>query len=306
MKLNIIIIVAMKQEMIFAFLLTIALTMAVFLVLFLPKISLADTGPVTIAVNISTVAALSVQPTYLEWILIAPGNNGTDQTITVTNIGSTAFSAGVYASINSFSVETSSPIGSTNAASYASGNFLVLKNSTDPTYYFVNRVEWNDTTIASSISNKGTYAVSWGLFHNMTKEYLWEISKDNASQCVNISISNTMAFKILTVQDTGSNRDMNTNVVSADPSANTSEWSTWTFASGPLVNYCAAIARNCQRFMLYRWDKNTTGLPSCTKTQYLNATLAPSGQIFITANVWVARGVQAGNTTQSTLTITAT
>jgi len=304
MNLNIIIIVTMKQEMIFAFLLTIILTMAVFLVLFLPKIGLADTGTVTIAVNISSVAALSVQPNYLEWILIAPGNNGTDQTITVTNTGSTSFSAGVYASIDSFAKETSSPLGSSSASSYASGNFLVLKNSTDPTPYFVNRIEWNDTSL-SGISNRGTYAVSWGLFRNMTKEYLWEISRDNSSLCLNGSASNTMAFKIKTTVDSPSNRDMSSGTVSASFSANTTEWSTWTFSSGPLQNYCTAIARNCQRFMLYRWDKNTT-LPSCTGTQYLNATLVPSGQIYITANVWVPQGVQAGNTTQSILTITAT
>jgi hypothetical protein len=294
----------MKQEMIFAFLLTLALTVTVLSVFFLPNIGLADTGTVEIAVNVSTTSALSVQPNYLEWILISPGNNGTDKTITITNIGSTAFSTGIYASVDSFAEENTNPIGSTSAANYAAGGFLVLKNSSDTTSYFVNRMEWNDSTIVSSVLNKGTFGASWGFFRNLTQEFLWEISKDNISQCLNISASNTMAFKIKTAADTGSNRDISTGTVSATASANTTEWSTWTFSSGPLTDYCIAIAKDCQRFMLYRWDKNGT-LPSCSGTRYLNTTLSPSAQLLVTANVWLAEGIPAGNTTQSTLTITA-
>jgi hypothetical protein len=304
MKLNIIIIGTMKQEMIFAFLLTLALTMAVLSVLFLPNIGLAATGDVTIYVNVSTTAAISVQPTVLSWLLIAPGNNGTDQTLTITNTGGTAFSTGVYASVNSFAKETSNPLGSTNPTSYASAGFLVLKNATDTTYYFVNRMEWNDSTITDSVQNKDTYGISWGFLRNMSQNFLWEISKDNASLCLNGSASNTMHLHIKTVADTGSNRDITDSIAIDTFSANTTEWSVWTFSDGPLQNYCAAIARNCQRFMLYRWDKNGT-LPSCTNTRYLNATLNPSSQLLVTANVWVPSGIPAGDTLNSTLTITA-
>jgi len=302
-----IIIVAMKQEMIFAFLLTIILTMAVFLVLFLPKIGLADTGTITIYVNISTTAALSVQPTVLSWTLIVPGNNGTDQTITITNTGSTVFSSGVYASVNSFAKEASNPIGSSSASSYASGGFLVLKNTSDTTYYFVNRMEWNDSTITDSVTNKDTNGVSWGFFRNMSQKFLWEITKDNASLCTNGSASNSMHLHIKTVADTGSNRDMTANIATDTFSSNTTEWSTWTFSSGPLQNYCAAIDKNCKRFMLYRWDWNGT-LPACpaSSRKYLNATLNPSSQLLVTANVWIPSGIPAGDTTNSTLTITAT
>ncbi|MDI6826317.1 MAG: hypothetical protein QMD36_03965 [Candidatus Aenigmarchaeota archaeon] len=298
----------MKHGIIFVFLITLTLTTGVLSVIFFSKISLADTGTVEIAVNVSTVSALSVQPTYLEWIQVAPGSNGTDQTITITNTGSQPFSTGIYASVDSFAEETSNPLGSSDPASYAAGGFLVLTNHTDTNiYYFVNRLEWNDTSIASSVTGKSAAGVSWGFFRNKTQRFLWEIAKDNNNECLNTTSGapNTMAFKIKTTAFDGTDYDIGTGTVSATGYANTTEWSSWNFTSGPLASYCIAIAKNCQKFMLYRYDKNSS-LPACATTKYLNSTLAPSGQLLITANVWLPEGIPAGNATQSTLTITAT
>jgi hypothetical protein len=293
----------MKLGIVFAFAITLTLTAIILSILILPNIGLADTAPVEIYVNISSTSALSVQPSYLEFIQVPPGGNSTDKTLTVTNTGSTDFSTGVYASVDSFN-ESTNPLHTNNIGNFEAGDFLVLKNATDSTFYFVNRIEWNDSDVYSQATGKSTNGTSYGFFHNASKNYLWEIAHDRQGECLNTTAGDGMVFKIKT---TNFNNDYNigTGTTSATGYANTTEWSSWNFTAGPLQNYCVAIAKNCQRFMLYRWDKNST-LPDCINTVYLNKSLGPGGQLVLTANAWIPQGTPAGNASSSTLTITAT
>ena len=272
--------------------------------LLLSSTGLAAVNTTTIAVNVSEVGQISVLPQYLEFIGISPGNNGTDQTITISNIGSLAFSTGVYASVNSFITESSNPLGGA-ASSYGAGSYLVLKNSSDPVYYFVNRMEWNDTTIGT-VTGKDAAGVAWGFYRNKTKKWLWEIDKDNNNECLNTTsgVPNTGKIRIKTTDFSGS-YDLSSNTVNSTSVGNTTEWGFWRFTSGPLVDYCVAVRKNCQSFMIYRWDKNSS-LTSCSTTQYLNSSLGLSGSIIVTVNVFVPSGTPSGNATQSILTITAT
>ena len=254
----------------------------------------------TIALNVSKLAIMTITPTYVEWLNIPPGNNGTAQNITITNKGSVNLT-NIYASVNSFALETTNPLFTGNPADYAAGSFLVLHNSTESEYRFVNRMEWNYTdTLDNYVPTSG--AVSRGFFKNITKEYLWDIVPDSNNQCLNTS---EMTFTIKTVPDDGTNRDMSQNNVTGNPQANTTEWSTWTFSNGPLAGYCTAIYKDCTKIMVCQFDHNSF-LPDCPDRKYIQSSaLTPNSAHTMDANVYVPKGIPSGNTTQSTLTITA-
>ena len=254
----------------------------------------------TIALNVSKLAIMTITPTYVEWLNIPPGNNGTAQNITITNKGSVNLT-NIYASVNSFALETTNPLFTGNPADYAAGSFLVLHNSTESEYRFVNRMEWNYTdTLDNYVPTSG--AVSRGFFKNITKEYLWDIVPDSNNQCLNTS---EMTFTIKTVPDDGTNRDMSSDTVTGTGEGNTTEWSSWTFGSGPLAGYCTAIYKDCTKIMVYQFDHNSS-LPTCSNLTYIQSSaLTPNSDHTMSANVYVPKGIPAGNTTQSTLTITA-
>jgi hypothetical protein len=282
-------------------LITLFLTVAVLSTIFLSPIGLAAYNTTTIAVNVSTLAQISVSPTILEWIGIAPGASGTDKTLTIINTGSVPFSTGIEASVNTFSAEATNPLGGISTA-YGAGTYLVMKNTTSGYEYFVNRMEWNDTSIVDSLVGPETTKPIrvWGKFRNKTQFWVWEIANDNTvDKCQNIT--NT-TFKI---QNTEGSSTLNSGTSSGTGSANTTEWSTWTFTAGPLIDYCVAIRKNCDSLMIYRWDKNTS-LPSCSKARYLNSSLNVGESLVVTANVNIPSGTPSGNATNSILTITAT
>jgi len=288
-------------------LIVLILSIAVTSTLFFQSISFAATNISTVTVNVSSVGQISVTPAILDFVQVSPGGTSTDQTVSIQNIGSTHFAAGLYASINSFSEATNPLFGA--IAGYQSGDFLVLKNSSDNVYHFVDRMEWNDSSIRASIQNGDGAGVSYGFFRNKTDTWLWEIIKDNNGECLNTSAGlggNSCKIRMKTAKFTGiaGSYDMASGTTNASGQANTTEWSTWTFTAGPLVDYCVAIRKNCQALMLYYWDKNTT-YPTCAKTQYINETLSIGATIAITANVQVPSGSPSGNATSSTLTITA-
>jgi len=279
------------------------LTLAVLSISLFSSTSLAGTGTVSINVNVSEVSQISVLPSYLEWIQVVPGNNKTDQTITVTNVGSTVLTNGVYGEVNSFAEITNPWTGGTPRA----GSFLVIKNSTSSLYYFVNRLEWNDTSIAGSVENKDANGVTWGFFRNKTQKWLWEVDKDNNGECLNSTagVGNTAMIRIKTTAFDGT-YNLATNMANGSSvGANTTEYSFWTFASGPLYDYCVALRKTCDAFMIYKWDKNSSWT-ACGSTLYLNNTLQLTGSLTLTANVFVPSGTQSGNATASILTITAT
>ena len=284
------------KEMGILILTIIILTSTVLLSLFFSSIGLAATNSTQIYVNVSSIGQLSVTPQALSWTQIAPGSNGTDQTIIITNTGSTTLT-NLYTSVNSFALESTNPVGTNDRTKYSSGSFLVLKNTSDVNYHFVNRMEWNDSNIAPT--GKSANSVSWGFYYNKTQKWLWELVKDGGNNC-----STAGGLKIQTTEGSyvvGS--------TAANPIANstTFEWSSWNFTNGPLVDYCIAVKWDCTRLMIYRWDYNTS-LPTCTIKTYLNTTLAVGASIYVTANVFVPSGIPSGDigTSNSTLLVTAT
>jgi hypothetical protein len=264
---------------------------------------------VTIAVNVSISAAITVTPSECVWNQVPAG--GAEQTpcqLTIRNSGSVNLTD-VYASVNSFAVEGARPYGSA-ASAYASGAFLALRNSTgNAGYRFVNRLDWNETgPEAPSGFSQASGANSWGYLRNHTKNYLWSLEASGDTTCRNITDAN---FTIKTCTDGQcTTRNMGADDVALGTAvANNTEWSTWTFTAGPLDDYCVAVYKDCKKIMAYQWDLNGS-LPTCNNKDYVYKTttvdrFTPDESFTVNLTVWVPRGIPSGDTTNSTLTITA-
>jgi hypothetical protein len=107
-----------------------------------------------------------------------------------------------------------------------------------------------------------------------------------------------------TVDGGAGTRNIN-NAQAATASANTTEWATWTIATGPLADYCIAASSDCKRLMIYRYDLNSS-LPACTKASHIApGTFSPGVTKYFQLKVHVPVGVPAGTVTNSTVTFTA-
>ena len=297
-------------------------------VLFLFGLSLMSTfvladqsGTVTIAVNVSEAASITVSPNYLEFIAVKPGIfpiPGSKQ-IDVVNTGSLNFTS-LTANVNSFSTETSNPYDTSgNPSVYAAGSFVVVYNSSnsDPNR-FENRIEWNHTrgTIANMI--KTANAVSWGWFYNHSRSYLWDLVPSTSSPGVCNGSDTTLTVK-QTLDSASANRDMSVSTDTGSNVANNTEWATFTFAAtSPLADYCVATYHDCTKLMVYQYYPGSaaavgsTTLPTCGAARYLVQSTSAAASEFpagdtetFNVTVYVPKGIPAGNVTQSTMTVTA-
>jgi len=287
-------------------------------ILVMPGVLADETGTVTIAVNVSEAAAITVSPSYLEFMLVGPGTfpiPGSKQ-IDVVNTGSLNFTS-LTANVNSFSTETSNPYDTSgDPTKYAAGSFLVVYNSsnTDPNR-FENRMEWNYTKgWISSMTNPLTNWKSYGWFYNHSLSYIWNMANGTYQSCN----ASDAALRIKTVVDTGSNRDMDQDYADGSNVANNSEWAVFTFSSGPLADYCVATYYDCTRLMVYQYYPGSaaavgsTTLPTCGAARYLVQSTSAAASEFpagdtesLNVTVYVPTGVPAGNVTSSTMTVTA-
>ncbi len=260
---------------------------------------------IIVSVNISALSEITVTPEAIEWLNIVPGYSASFQSIDIKNTGSTNFTK-LWVNVDSFSKETTNPLGKGNSLLYAAGSFVSLSNQTaEDAFRFVNRLEWNETEKPTGMITNPSDAVSWGYFRNFTDIYLWNFNDSaTAGECLNGS---QMEFRIKTIAESISspNRDMTTNTVAGTFEANTTEWGVWTFSSGPLKDYCVYIHRNCEKIMVAQWDFNST-LPACSARKYLTTeNFLPNDIHKVNVTVFVPRGIPYGNTTSSIMTFFA-
>lgn len=287
--------------------LIIILPLIVLMVLLMSPVDIqAAVNTTIIEVNISEQAQISVLPTSISWTQIAPGANGSVQTIIVKNIGSTTFSNGIYVSVDSFANTTTNPTTGASPKNYMAGSFLVIRNSThsdgNGEYWFVNQISWNESTYPEP-SNPTSGAVSWGYYHNKTSSWLWELNKSNDGTCSNVSDA---GLKIIPTESSETNGKDISGATAANPVSNTTEWGLWNVSSGPLADYCIASSSDCTRLMLYKFDLNSSLPNACPDEDYIaGGSLAPNVEKNFYVKPHVPRGVPSGTVTNSTVTFTA-
>ena len=284
-----------------------------FLATFKTQVFAVPNDTVTVYVNITELAEIEVTPPYLNFTGVTPGRASSVTNYTnlldIKNVGSVNVT-NIWAEID---LENSNPLGKTDPTSYKAGGFLVIKNESGSGFYFVKRYEWNETeTIAGA--NLGDFDDAWGWFKNTSYYYLWGVNKSWTGDCLNYSGMTTGGIKRMTVADDGTSttRDLTSgNAVAGTWQTNNTNWSVFTFSSGPWQNYCVAISKNCDRVAIYYWQKESNPsvqdqFPYYACAKYIQADNLVPGEVHtLTTQAWVPYGVPYGLTNPSTLTIYA-
>lgn len=281
--------------------------------LLLPTLALAASDDVTVNVNISISAVIEVNPSTATFNLVTPGTDTFPGSLafTITNKGSTNFTQ-MYATVNVPSTETTNPLGTGNPANYYAGGFVVLKNQTDlesgtNDWKFVGRQEWNLTDKPSDYS-KATWAKSWGYFGNESRQYFWDLSNGTNGECNDTGA--ILRIKNTAVDGTAASYDLGSGATSITVDSAQLNWGIANGeASGPLAGYCVAVNTACTKIYIYQWHQTDSQLDACTSSWYLYSDsvnkLKSDEQFQFNITVWVPKGIPAGDTSASTLTITA-
>ncbi len=268
------------------------------------KTVLADVNTtVTIDVNVTTVASITVWPTSLNWTSVNTGATGGLKYLTVKNAGSINVSS-IYAYVDTLTTEPVRPYGLAYSKNYSAGGVIVIANETDTKLYFAGRIEWNWTQDIPNHLWTVTSPKAWGYFRNASNDYVWVVGNGTAGRCNESGAQ----FSIETNWDLGTEATRTPdNTVSL--AASTDDPQNWGYAdvtAGPLTGHCVAVATDCTKVFIYHFDKRNS-FKGCTGSSFLQAAnLVPGYTMILTLDAWVPNGYPAGFLNTTTLTIYAT
>jgi hypothetical protein len=269
------------------------------------KIVLADANAtVTIDVNVSQTASITVIPTTLNWTSVNTGAAGGIKNLTVKNVGSINVSQ-IYSYVDTLVTESARPYGSSDPKSYSAGGVIVIRNETDTKYYFAGRLEWNWTQdIPNHLWTAVTSPVSWGYVRNTSSDYVWVVGNGTAGRCNESSAQ----FSVETDVDLGTaaTRTPDNTVSMTTSASDPNNWGYALMTSGPLLDHCVAVNTACTKVYIYKFDKRAN-FSGCTGANYLlSSTLTPGNTIQLSLDAWVPNGYPGGFLNQTILTVYAT
>ena len=266
---------------------------------------LADANStVTIDVNVSQTASITVMPTTLNWTSVNTGAAGGTKYLNVKNAGSINVSQ-IYSYVDTLTTESTRPYGSSDPKSYSAGGVISIRNETDTQNYFAGRIEWNWTQdIPNHVWTSVTSATSWGYLRNTSSDYVWVVGNGTAGRCNETGAQ----FALETDVDLGTAATRTPiNAISLTTSAGDSaNWGYGAVTTGTLAGYCVAVNTACTKVYVYKYDKrsNFTG---CTNANYLQtANLMPGNTITLSLDAWIPNGYPGGMLNQTIMTVYAT
>jgi hypothetical protein len=284
-------------------------------------IAIADnaTNTVNITIQVNQKTLVTVDPSTLTWTggqAVDPGTEGISKTIQIENMGSTNIS---YIWANT-TYEFSPPFGTGIATNYNAGNFVALSrtNGTSDYYYFVNRVDYNETHPDIYLTLPANWA-GYGRFRDGANEYFWVIVR-GASNCTdgtfymgktphNTTQTGTVDFSACdaTLNNSAGAQGCRSGSLTQNVAK---DWGYGLIYVGPNAayhNYTVAVNAACNMTIFNHWNKDMPGgTVNPSFTDYLStSTLFPGGVVLMYAKVKVAFGTAAGSVTQGFLTIIA-
>ena len=266
---------------------------------------LADVNDtVTIDVNVTEVASITVVPDTLNWTNVGTGQMGGVQYLNIKNAGSINVSQ-ISAYMDTLTTESVRPYGSGNPKSYSAGGVITLKNESDSKYYFAGRIEWNWTQdIPNHLWSAVTSPKAWGYFRSTSNDYVWVLGNGTGTsgRCNETGSQFAIEYDV----DLGTEATRTPITVGAS----TGRDATWSYfsvndASSPLNQYCVAAYYDCSKIYIYHFDKRS-GLGGCTNSAYLQSVaLVPGSTIILATDAWVPNGYPAGFLNTTILTVYA-
>jgi len=279
------------------------------------------TDYVLLYVNVSEKTMVDIQPSQLSWLGVEPGTQTNvsqawgwpKEAIQIENIGSTNISRIWF----NTSYPSSSPFGTADPSAYDTGNFAVVRrNSSGESFFFVNRVEYNESELIYLQLPAG-YA--HGRFRSANNEYFWAIDAStgicNASdfrigkvphnQTQLGSVDLTTCDAGLTTTGGGNPCRSGTLTATTSPPYAGGEWGYANLYIGPdsnYENYTVAVYWNCSsyvRAMFYHWNMDAPGAQELGQDghhmYFSTATLTPGANIIANVKLRIPYGTVAGN-----------
>ncbi len=274
-----------------------------------PANAATNSTTVTVAVNISQVGSIVVQPNSLTWTGVNPGSDTATQNLIIKNTGSMNLSL-IHMNTSTVGDEFENPLQLANPANYSSAGLVFVKNSTDTTYRHAGRLEWNlSTVLTGEVLNLAgaTLNYSHGWYRNSSgNEYLWKLENGTAGFCNNKS---STVFDILLQPEnaTALRRDFSTYTsATCTSSSDNANWAVFTCSNGPLAGQCIATPKDCSKIFIYKYNL-AADYPTCSNNGYLrNGNLIPGDETSMSVFASIPKGMPAGDTKTGTLTIIAT
>jgi hypothetical protein len=270
---------------------------------------LADVNDnVTIDVNVSISASITVLPDVLNWTSVIAGTASLDtKNLTIKNTGSINVS-NIYAYVDTLITEPVRPYGLASSKNYSAGGVIALKNETDANsqFFLAGRIEWNWT---QDIPNHDwthvgvTNAVAWGYFRNTSNEYVWVVGNGTDGQC----LADTK-FAIEDDRDIGTLETRSPDDASITLNANDSTWAYFSVdrATAPLNFSCVAVYNDCTKIYIYNYDRRANFDDCASANNLFSGNLVPGYSFITLVSPWVPLGYPAGFLNTTTLTFYAT
>jgi len=274
------------------------------------------TSTAAVTVTISSKTIVDVTPQTMDFGTANPGSTVTQYTdggvtlsqIQVENLGSTNLT---YIWLN-VTQPSSNPFGTGLTSNYDPANWLVVKNTSQTDYAFIDRVEFNATTdiiylnLDANSRTKGWF----GRIRDANHEYFWQIN-GTASYCNTTGNTLVVGQTAHNETQTGTIDLVNGNVyISSIAASGDANWGiTNTTIEG--VQYCVATSADCTKLRLYRWNPDAPGAASCPALTQAEMTINngqtvyPGGSVIVDVQLHVPYGVPQGTMPQGTLTVVA-
>ncbi|MCK4968660.1 MAG: hypothetical protein KAS12_06395, partial [Candidatus Aenigmarchaeota archaeon] len=101
---------------------------------------------VTVDITIASIGAIVVNPTSITWGSVNPGADGSTNNIIIKNTGSANLS-NIYLDTSTITDESTNPLQTANPSAYSAAGLIMVKNTSDSTYYHAGRLEWNLSSV---------------------------------------------------------------------------------------------------------------------------------------------------------------
>ena len=279
-----------------------------------------STDTATVGVTILNMTMIEIQPTAFVYTGLYPGDVGNAsheaQNFTgfqIENIGSTNITR-IWLNTTypgTLGNASTRPFGKGLKGEYDAGNFVVISREGSNDYYYVNRVDYNETRSLVYIKLESG---SWyyGRIRNGSNEYFWVI---NVSQNGGLCNESGTEFRLGNQSHTrtqtgtvdfrstnkcgqaGAGNDCWRNITLTNDPDNT-DWAAANITLGG-QDYCLAVHKNCDTIMLSHWNTGAPGSGVCLGGTYLENfwsgnPLYPGNSTAALVNVRVPYGVAAG------------
>ncbi len=290
--------------------------------------SIFGTTPITINVTVQQVTWIDTFPDKFTWSNMVPGENGTEQSLTIENIGSTNIT---YIWFN-VTQPSSNPFGSGLPNAYDPANWIVVRttsmNSTVDEPYFVDMVSYaND----SQMGDKPAYFTldqsewtRWGRWRIANHEFFWAL-KPGANGYCNETGAEIRLSRVVHNETSTDSIDFINGISGTDfITLNITPLDFWGYTNLTGFNskdsiytsnldYCLAVSGDCSKVRFYKWNADAPGATSagsptvvCPNFKYFadkDHPLTPGQVRNAVVNIMVPYGVAYGQVKTGYLTI---